>query len=600
MFKEKIYEDYGFIHRRTRIALNIIMVCFGLLALGYWKVQILDYQKYLSLSEANHLRETVIPAPRGYFFDRNGVILADNIASFKACLIRENNPNWRNSLSRLAGLLKLDEATLKARIEKYSSQPLFFPIVLKDHLSLEEVTQVEARRLEFPELAIEHEPRRFYPFGSLAAHVLGYLQEISPEEVNSGEFKPKSFGELVGKTGLERIYERWLQGENGKRRDIVDSLGRIHGEYDRVEPKPGQDIHLTLDFDLQKKCEAMLQDREGAIVVLDPTTGEILAMASYPTFDPNKFVTRFTPQEWEELISRADHPLENRALRGLYAPGSMFKLTVALAALHYKIITPQTAFFCSGEANFYGRSFSCWHKGGHGWLTLADAIRDSCNVYFYNVGRRLGIERLSSFARLLGFGSLTGIDLPGEKEGLIPDPAWKWRTQRTKWFGGETISVAIGQGPIHVTPLQMAVHTALLANRGKKVRPHLTKDKLLALPDNGQEENLAEKGISTAFFEPVIEGMWRSVNASGTGHLAQVEGLDVCGKTGSTQIISLEKAEKLGQTIKPHSWFTGFAPRHYPRIVVTVVVEYGGMGGETASPIAREIFALYKEKYLHD
>lgn len=594
MAREKIYEDFNFLHRRVRLALFLILFVFFLLALSYWKIQILDHQKYWSLSEANRLKEIIIPAPRGRFFDRHGRVLADNTVAFKACLIRENNPRWKEKLPEIARLLNLNLTSLEERVAKFSSFPYFLPIVIKDNLNLEEIARIEARQLEFPELFIDREPRRFYPFGQITAHVTGYIQEISPEELYSGEFKNKLMGDLVGKTGLERKYEAWLEGINGKKLEIVDSLGRSHGEYSRIEPIAGKDLQLTLDLDLQKKAYELLDGREGAIVALEPRSGEVLALVSSPSFDPNKFVSRLSHQEWVEINSRGDNPLENRALRGLYPPGSIFKLTVALAALQKGIITAQTKYFCSGEANFYGRIFACWQRGGHGWVDLAEAIQNSCNVYFYNLGRKLGIENIANMAGQLGLGRLTGIDLPGEKEGLIPNPEWKKKALGEEWFSGETISVAIGQGPIQVTPIQIAVYTALIANRGHFVRPHLVKNKELWSPDGNA--SLSKIEIKPEYFEMIIEGMWRSVNQGGTGHLAMVPGFDVCGKTGSAQIISREKAEKMGLTIKPHSWFTGFAPRLHPKIVVTVIVEYGGLGGASAAPLAREIFALYQRK----
>ncbi len=594
MAKEKIYEDFDFLHRRVKKVLFLFIFIFLLLALNYWKVQILDHRKYWSLSEANRLREIVIPAPRGRFFDRQGIVLADNTVAFKACLLRENNQRWKESLQDISKLLNLDLSIIQERIDKFISWPFFLPIVIKDNLSLEEIARIEARKAEFPELYIDREPRRYYPFGPITAHVTGYLQEISSEELKSGEFKKKTLGELVGKIGLERKYEDWLVGENGKKMEIVDSLGRSHGEYSRIEAKPGHDLHLTLDLDLQKKAYELLEGKEGVIIALDPKSGEVLALVSSPSFDPNKFVSRLSFKEWVELSTRVDNPFENRAIRGLYPPGSIFKLAVALGALKKAIISPQTVHFCSGEAIFYGRPFSCWHRGGHGWLNLAEAIKVSCNIYFYHVGRQLGIESIAETARALGLGLLTGIDLPGEKAGNIPDPEWKRQSRGTDWFPGETISVSIGQGPIQVTPIQIAVYTALIANRGHKIRPHLIKNTdLLSKEQNGA---LGAVDIGADCFETIIEGMWRSVNERGTGHLAMVEGFDVCGKTGSSQIISREKAEKTGQTIKPHSWFTGFAPRYNPQIVVTVLVEFGGLGGASAAPLAREIFAIYKNK----
>ena len=596
--KNRFYEDLSLILRRTQQVSIAAGILFLLLLFFFWKIQILDFKKYWALSEANRIRENVISAPRGLITDRNDVILADNAASFKASIIRENCQNYVRSLKEVSRLLEIEPSDLERRIAKYESFPLFKPIVVKDNLELREVSRIESRRLEFPELVVETDPKRFYPFGSLAAHVIGYMQELSPEEMKSDLYKGRNLGDMVGQTGVEKEYESFLVGVNGKSTKVVDSLGRTREEVGKVEPTPGQNIRLTLDFDLQEKATQMLEGREGAIIVLDPRNGEVLALASYPTYDPNKFISRFTPEEWMDLINRSDHPLENRAIRGLYAPGSVFKLTIALGALRAGVITEQTTFFCGGTARFYGRLFSCWLVGGHGVLNLTEALRRSCNIYFYNAGRRMGVDRIAESAKILGFGKETGIDLPGEKEGLVPTEEWSRSVRKTHWYAGETISVSVGQGPLVVTPIQVAAHTALLANRGKKIAPRLLKsppsaknqDEMFSLPDTSGE-------IKAEFFEKVIKGMWKCVNEGGTGHAAMVDGFDVCGKTGSTQVISKERAEKLGKEIKTHSWFTGFAPRDHPRVVVTVLVEYGGLGGATAAPLAKELFDIYKKKY---
>jgi penicillin-binding protein 2 len=596
--KNRFYEDLSLILRRTQQVSIAAGILFLLLLFFFWKIQILDFKKYWALSEANRIRENVISAPRGLITDRNDVILADNAASFKASIIRENCQNYVRSLKEVSRLLEIEPSDLERRIAKYESFPLFKPIVVKDNLELREVSRIESRRLEFPELVVETDPKRFYPFGSLAAHVIGYMQELSPEEMKSDLYKGRNLGDMVGQTGVEKEYESFLVGVNGKSTKVVDSLGRTREEVGKVEPAPGQNIRLTLDFDLQEKATQMLEGREGAIIVLDPRNGEVLALASYPTYDPNKFISRFTPEEWMDLINRSEHPLENRAIRGLYAPGSVFKLTIALGALRAGVITEQTTFFCGGTARFYGRLFSCWLVGGHGVLNLTEALRRSCNIYFYNAGRRMGVDRIAESAKILGFGKETGIDLPGEKEGLVPTEEWSRSVRKTHWYAGETISVSVGQGPLVVTPIQVAAHTALLANRGKKIAPRLLKslpsdknqDEMFSLPDTSGE-------IKAEFFEKVINGMWKSVNEGGTGHAAMVDGFDVCGKTGSTQVISKERAEKLGKEIKTHSWFTGFAPRDHPRVVVTVLVEYGGLGGATAAPLAKELFDIYKKKY---
>ncbi len=597
--KGRIYEDLSLVLTRTRQVAIIVGLILLALVFYYWKVQVLDHRKYWALAEANRTRESPVPAPRGLILDRNDVILADNAASFKASIIRESCRDYDRSLAEIGRLLEVGPEDLRRRIERYRSLPAFRPIVVMDNLELKDVSRIEARRLELPELIVETDPRRHYPFGHLAAHVIGYMQELTDEELKSGLYQERSLGDMVGRTGVESQYESVLVGKDGRRLEIVDSQGRSRDEVSRTEPVPGRDIRLTLDFDLQQKATELLEGREGAVIVLDPRSGEILALASFPTYDPNKFITRFSPQEWMELIGRADHPLENRAIRGLYSPGSVFKLTMALAALDAGVISEQTSFFCGGSAQFYGRPFRCWNSGGHGTLSLTDAIRHSCNVYFYNVGRRLGIDRIAEYAELLGFGVGTGIDLPGEKAGLVPSPEWSRQFRNSNWYPGETISVSIGQGPMLVTPLQVAVHTAILASRGRRVVPHLLQTPNILQAENPavETDTISARNIRIDLFDKIIRGMWKCVNEEGTARGAKVEGFEVCGKTGSTQVVGRERAERLGKEIKTHSWFSGFAPRDDPRVVVTVLVEFGGMGGATAAPLARELFSLFREKY---
>jgi len=595
MKSSQIYEDFSPILNRVQIVTILIEVLFLVLALYYWKVQILDYKKYWKMSEANRTREVILPAPRGVLTDRGGaVILADNQGAFNASLIRENCKNPKESYPRISRLLGLTEDELKKRIEKYAGQPLFKPIVVKDNLILDEVSRIEARKADLPELVIETEPRRIYPFQSLGAHVIGYMQEPSPEELRT-VYKDRRLGDLVGKTGIEAIYDSRLVGVDGKAVEVVDSLGRRMDELSRVEPNPAPKLRLTLDYDLQAKAEELLTGREGAIIVLEAKTGDVLALASYPTFDPNKFINRFTPEEWLGLLKSPDTPLINRAIQGLYSPGSIFKIVMASGALASGAIADETTFFCGGSAEFYGHPFACWFEGGHGALNLYNAIRYSCNVYFYNIARRMGIEEIAASAQKFGLGAKTGIDLPGEKEGLVPTPEWKKKTRNAAWYPGETISVGIGQGPLQVTPLQISVVTALVANRGIRIRPHLLFGD--ASPNGQQEERVS---IESGVFDKVIEGMWRSVNEQGTGQAARIENFNVCGKTGSSQTVSSEKAEKMAPQMKQkktHSWFTGFAPRDNPQVVVTVLVEFGGLGGATAAPLAQRIFALYQSKY---
>ncbi|HOT68277.1 MAG TPA: penicillin-binding protein 2 [Candidatus Saccharicenans sp.] len=592
----KIYEDLSQLIKRSRLTLIIFSLILFLILAFYWKIQILDHQKYWKMAEANRLRSLPLPAPRGLIYDRQRIILADNQPSFKVSLLRESIKNDSQTIERVSQLLNLKTEELKARIDRYRWLQTYGPVIIKDNLKLEEVALIEARREEFPELQLQVEPRRYYPFETTAAHVLGYLQEVSPEEMKGNPHKKWRGGEMIGKAAVEKQYDDYLTGQDGQLLETVDSLGRSLGEVNRIEPIKGQDLVLSIDLDLQKKAEGLLEGKEGAIIVLDSGSGECLAWVSSPSYDPNRFITRFSPEEWLSIINDPARPLENRVIRGQYSPGSIFKVVTALTSLETGLITDRTAFFCSGSINLYGKDFACWFKPGHGLLSLPEALKNSCNIYFYQLGRRLNVDTIARYARTLGLGQITGVDMPGEKEGLIPSSDWKKKTQGEAWYPGETISVAIGQGPVLVTPLQVAALTACLANRGIRVKPRVTRLE-------GKMGPVKDKtGINPETFEKIIEGMWRSVNDGGTGHGAYQPGFDICGKTGSTQVISREKAERMikrgEEPAKTHSWFTGFAPRYQPQVVVTVLVEFGGMGGQTAAPIAGEMFKLYREKYV--
>ena len=602
MENNKVYEDLILVLRRSKKIFIFIQVLTVFLLLNFWKIQVLDHKKYWEKSEANRMREIVLPSQRGLIKDRGETILADNKASFKVSIIRENCEDYDKSCRKISRLLKIEEDVLKERIKRYESFPVFKPIVIKENLSFEEVAVIEARKLEFPELFLQAEPKRFYPFGNLAAHALGYIQELSGEEIKNGLYQQRRLGDLIGKTGVEKVYESTLVGTDGEALEIVDSMGRSKGEIAKREPEKGQNIILTLDYALQEKAEELLEGREGAVVMMDPQTGEILALASYPTFDPNKFIDRFTPEEWLDLINSPEFPLENRAIRGQYAPGSIFKLVIDLGALELGIVDEETTFTCKGEIEIYNEPFTCWVEKGHGEMNLIQGIRNSCNIYHYQVGKKMGIDEISRYAKMLGFGAKTGIDLPGEKTGLVPDPQWKREVRKERWQPGETISVSIGQGPLMVTPLQVALYTSIIANRGRKVTPHLLNSQSLAGKRVFSEKDAVDIELST--FETVIQGMWEVVNKGGTGWAANVKGFDICGKTGSTQLISTEKdkekkveEEEEEEETKTHSWFTGFAPRDNPKIVVTVIIEYGGMGGATAAPLARKLFNSYRRKY---
>lgn len=598
MPEDRIYEDLTALRRRSVVVLWLVAAVTFLALAFYWKIQIVDRAKYERMAEANRIRMRVLAAPRGLIRDRHGTILADSEASFKVSLVREGVKDERVTYPAVARLLGIDETTLRARLDLHRDLPLFEPIVVADGLGPNDIAPIESRKLEFPEIVVEAEPRRYYPQGRLAAHVLGYLQEPTAEEVRARPERKVRPGELVGKSGVEREYDDVLKGEDGAVYEVVDSLGRVRQQNGHDFPVQGRELKVTLDLPLQAEAERALEGREGVVVVMEVETGNILALASSPTFDPNKFITRFTRDEWVQLVGDPLAPLENRAIRGLYAPGSIFKPVMALAGLGFGYVTPETTVYCSGSTLIFGAVRHCWFAPGHGAMDLAGAIKNSCNIYFYSLGRRLDIDQIALAASRLGLGRRTGIELSGEKEGLVPSRAWKKKTLDEAWFPGETISVAIGQGQLQVTPLQIAALTARLAGRGRPVRPRLVDRGPAQAPDGepGPPGPGEPPAFAAAAYESVIAGMWRSVNDGGTGQGARVEGFDVCGKTGSTQTMSRESAERLaraGRPVKTHSWFSGFAPRVGPKIVVTVLIEYGGGGGATAAPVAGRLFDLY-------
>jgi penicillin-binding protein 2 len=597
---DPIYEDLSLVRRRAKTAFAVAAGLIFLALSYYWKVQILDHQKYEGLAAANRSRRRVLAAPRGLILDRHGGILADNRASFKVSLVRENIKDEAATVEAVRRFLGIDESTFRQRVDLHKDLQLFEPIVIADGLRPEDVAPIESRRLELPELVVESEPQRFYPRGPLAAHVLGYLQERTAEEIRTRPDPKARAGELVGKTGIEREYNDILRGNDGVVYENVDSLGRAQQETGRVYPVQGDNLTLTIDAGLQAAAEQSLEGREGVIVALDAVSGAVLALASCPTYDPNRFITRFTPDEWRQLMTDPLSPLENRAIRGLYAPGSIFKLVMAMGGLEGGYVSPAATVYCSGSTEIYGAVRHCWFAPGHGAMNLADAIRNSCNIYFYALGQRMSIDAIALAASRLGLGRRTGIDLDGEKDGLVPSTLWKKQALGQPWYPGETISVSIGQGQLQVTPVQVAALTALIARKGKPVRLHLTEGAAAAGASPAAPASAVPRpGFSAATYEAIVAGMWRSVNDGGTGAGARVDGFDVCGKTGSTQTMSRESAERLaraGREVKTHSWFSGFAPRNDPRIVVTVLVEFGGGGGATAAPVAGRLFETFRRE----
>jgi len=584
-------------HDDTRFALGriagfqyFIVGIFLFLISGFWVLQIRDGQSNSELAEHNRVKTVPMIAPRGKLLDRDGRVIVDNQAAFTLMLTRENLNLVH--LDGIAAGLHLDLADVRARVRRFASRPKYVPVMIKQELTPAEISFVESHRDAdtYPEMELVTNQRRLYPRNGFAAHAVGYVGEVSEQELDTPEFAKYSQGEVVGKAGLERQYNDMLMGVDGQRRVVVDSSGREREVLESTEATPGRSLQLTLDLDLQSVAELGLEGQRGAVVALDPRSGEVLAMVSRPAYDPNAFAAHITNEYWKQLTSGNENPMLNRAIQAQFAPGSTFKPIMALAGLESGEITDHDTFHCPGGATFFGRFFKCWQKRGHGTVNVHLGIVQSCDVFFYNLGNKLGIDQIAQYAEMAGIGKKTGIDLPGEAEGLMPSSKWKLRTQRQKWYAGETISVAIGQGAITVTPLQLAAAIGGIASGGNWFKPHMVKEAAAREP---RHVDLRAESVAS-----VVSGMYGVVNEGGTGAASRIEGVEFSGKTGSAQRISndLRNSGVLdADEQKDNGWFVGFAPRENPEIVVAVLLE-GGVHGALAGPIARDVVKSYFDK----
>jgi penicillin-binding protein 2 len=586
----RIYEDLRSLQSRLSVIKTVVVGALALVVVYFWHLQVVRGKYFRELAENNRIRSVPIPAPRGPVFDRNGRVLVENRSSFNVVLTAEPHTNLDAELVRVGRLIDVDEEQVRERIE--GQGPRFKSLVVKADASEEDVAVVEARRLEEPEVGVEVVPLRAYPLTREAAHVLGRVGEVTDRQLAASGFNGIEPGTTVGQAGMELQYNRALMGKDGVRRVIVNSRGVEVAEAPQQEPPvPGPPATLTIDVELQRAMDEAMGGRPGSAVAIDPQTGEVLALTSNPAYDPNLFSVGISSAVWGALIKDPETPLMNRVIQGQYAPGSSFKVVMSLAALDAGVITPGTRFHCPGALNIYGKTFLCWKEGGHGTVNLSQALAQSCNVYFYNVGVRLEIARISKYANMLGLNAPSGVDLPYEASGLIPSPEWKMRTQKVQWFPGETVSVSIGQGGVTVTAMQMARLAAIVGNGGRLVQPHLMK---------------TMKGASVEFKPPVDLGLKPStvaavkagmaaVVAGGTGWRAQLPGIAVAGKTGSAQVVTHARMEtdRKAHAYQPHGWFVCFAPVDNPRIAMAVMVEHGTAGGQSAAPIAGQILAHF-------
>jgi penicillin-binding protein 2 len=598
---KEFYEDKKFVHSRIPFVQLATVGAFLVLLIGLWDLQLLRSKYYIELAERNRIRSTPLVAPRGKILDRNGQILVDNRPSFTLVVMRENLPLSEDSLDLLARGLKLDAAFLQSQFDKYRNLPSYLPIVLKEDINKEDLSFIKSHRLELPGLEEITFPRRSYPEKQLAAHLLGYVGEISEKQLTTMEFSYSKPGDIVGKAGVERVYNQILTGIDGQKKVVVDSRGKEVTVLDSVEPVVGNDLRLTVDLDIQRAAEKAFGERAGAAIALDPRTGEILALVSKPAFDPNSFASRISKKEWDELINDPKNPMQNRAIQSRFPPGSVFKIFMTIAGLQEGILTPEYTDFCTGSTIMYGRPFHCWKKAGHGRVNLNQAIVNSCNVFFYHLGQKLGIDKIAYYAQGMGLGQKTGVDLPGEDTGVMPSSAWKRRVLKADWYAGETISVAIGQGYVSLTPIQTARAFGGLALSGTLRTPHVVS------PDElehwGKKVSVSYESrfdLDEQTVETVTRGLWGVVNEWGTGHRAAIPGFDVCGKTGTAQVVAkdLKVSADSKDEFEDNAWFVGFAPRQSAEIAAAVFVEHGGHGGEAAAPIVHEMFQAYYDKKM--
>lgn len=576
---------------RMQAVQYLLVLGFLGLVVGLWQLQILHAQKYAMLAEQNRVRSEPIPAPRGKIYDRNGQLLVDNYPSFTAYLQRNGRHDWKADFPDIAKGLFLPLDQIEAQVQKYHAAPMYQPIPIKTDITVADQAFIAAHRDQYPELETIMASRRLYPRGGFAANLIGYVGEPSERQMMKQHLAP---GAVVGKSGLEQFYNHLLMGTDGERRVLVDSRGRVEGTLSDEAPRAGKDMHLTLDNRLQTAAEVALGDRTGAVVAIDPHTGGILALVSHPTFDPNQFAQGLSTQQWQAWAGNPEHPLLDKAIQAQLAPGSVFKLVLSVAALQENIGETKTV-DCTGIFDYYGHPFHCWiwkkYHRGHGVLDITQAITQSCDFYFYNLGAELGIGTIDKFAFALGLGRPTGVDLPGEASGLIPTPQWKEAHYHQPWYRGETISVAIGQGAITVTPIQLARLVGGIASGGHFPRPHLDRD----------AANTAgfDLPLSPATVQMITAGMRGVVNPGGTAVTAHLDGIDFGGKTGTAQTISNAKLSTISGSRSQYTdnaWFVGVSPVVNPNIAICVLYERGAESSYAAQIAAQVVKAYYEEQ----
>ena len=580
----------------------VVALILVILLAGLWRLQVLGANNFRALAEANRIRKVPILAPRGRLFDREGRLLVDNYPSVSCYLLREQIKDIDADLPLISRGLHIPVEQIKATIRHYQSTAKYQPIPLKEDITPDEQAFIAAHRDELPELETLDEQRRLYPRDGFAAHLIGYVGEVSEQMLDDPRFAFYSPGDVVGLSGIERTYDDLLRGTDGSREVIVNSHGKEIGHLGVIPAIPGKDLRLTIDLDIQRAAEKALEGKVGAIVALDPHNGEILAMASRPTFDPNQFAVRLSKSYWNEILTNPNHPLMNKAIQAQLAPGSTFKIIMSVAGLQENVA--QTMHVdCEGGATFYGHFYACDRH--HGAVNIYNAIPYSCDTFFYTLANRLGIDTIAKYAESLGIGEKTGVDLPDEAAGTMPSTEWKLKTQHAPWYAGETISVGIGQGAITVTPLQLARALGGIASGGVMYRPHLVfPDEVPPQELESIHETFPGSGDKTI---PLTKENWEIITDAmanvtgspiGTAYAAHLNGVDFAGKTGTAQVMSHAALARSGggHDTEPNAWFVGMTPRRNPDIVVAVLWQHGNWGNNSARLAAQVIDAFVNKQ----
>jgi penicillin-binding protein 2 len=580
----------------------VIMAILLILVSGLWRLQIMGAANYHELAEQNRIRKVPILAPRGRLLDREGRLLVDNYPSISCFLIRDQSQNITADLPKIAKGLNMQVEQIQAILDHYKLAAKYQPLPLKSDITPDEEEFIEAHRDELPELETIDEQRRLYPRDGFAAHLIGYVGEVSEDMLNDARYAYYEPGDVVGKSGIEQSYDSLLRGVDGSRDVLVDSHGREVGRLGSEHATPGKDLKLTIDIDIQRAAEHALNGRNGAMIAMDPHTGEVLALVSRPTFDPNEFSVRISRNQWSKYVTDPDKPLLDKAIQAQLAPGSTFKIIMSVAGLQ-EGIAENLNVHCGGGGTFYGRYFKCWFHPGHGSVGITKAIFQSCDVFFYTLAERLGIEKIAMWAHALGLGQKTGIDLPNEVSGVMPSEEWKMKNYHEKWYAGEVISVGIGQGAVAATPVQMARAIGGIASGGVMKRPHLvlpdqlTPEYRQAMLDTYPGTGDASITLAPQNWETITDAMAQVLEPVGTDPSAHLQGIDFAGKTGSAQTMSNALAAKLGHShsVKDNAWFVGVSPRRNPDIVVCVLFE-GGEHGKLAGRLAAQVIEAFVNK----